>query len=97
MNAEDRYLVTICTFVQVFNLGLAYAITFLASNVPYVTFELIIALDQQDNMGPIMAALFGILPTLNSALNPFMYLMFNSQLFCMQVSLSILKFLDRKS
>lgn len=45
--------------MQVFNLSLAYAITFLASNVPYVTFELIIALDKQDNMGPIMAALFG--------------------------------------
>ena len=45
--------------MQVLNLSLAYAITFLASNVPYVTFELIIALDKQDNMGPIMAALFG--------------------------------------
>ncbi len=45
--------------LQVFNLSLAYAIAFLASNVPYVTHELILALDKQDNMGPIMAALFG--------------------------------------
>ena len=45
--------------LQVFNLSLAYAVAFLASNVPYVTHELILALDKQDNMGPIMAALFG--------------------------------------
>ena len=38
----------------------------------------------------------GILPTLNSALNPFMYLMFNSQLYCMQVY-NDLHFLDPKS
>ena len=38
----------------------------------------------------------GILPTLNSALNPFMYLMFNSQLYCMQVYIDLL-FLDPKS
>ena len=45
--------------MQVLNLSLAYAIAFLASNVPYVIHELILALDKQDNMGPIMAALFG--------------------------------------
>ena len=59
LDFSEKDEITICTVVQVFNLSLAYAITFLASNVPYVTFELIIALDKQENMGPIIAALFG--------------------------------------
>ena len=41
-------------------MSLAYTLTFLISNVPYVTFELILAFDKQHVLGPTVTAIIGI-------------------------------------
>ena len=45
--------------VKVFNLSLAYAITYLVSNVPYVAFEVIIASKKESMISPVMSAIMG--------------------------------------
>ena len=40
-------------------MSLAYTLTFLISNVPYVTFELILAFDKQHVLGPTVTAIIG--------------------------------------
>jgi len=71
--------------VKVLNLSLAFVITFLVTNVPYAIHELCIAYIGQNSLSKKTSSIIGILPPLNSAINPIIYLLFNSQAYWTQV------------
>ncbi|XP_047486247.1 uncharacterized protein LOC125037228 [Penaeus chinensis] len=49
-------------------------VTFFVTNTPYVIQELVLAFGK--NLDPSVIAIFGIISASNSALNPFIYLLF---------------------
>jgi len=71
--------------VKVLNLSLAFVITFLVTNVPYVIHELCIAYIGSNSLTKKTSAIIGIMPPMNSVINPMIYLLFNSQTYTAQV------------
>lgn len=65
--------------VKTLNLSIAVVAAFLLTNLPYLTYEMCIAFRLPVRLQPEAVAIMGIVSASNSAINPFIYLLFQSR------------------
>lgn len=65
--------------MKTLNLSITVVVMFLITNLPYMIYEIFIAFNIPVSLNPNAAAFMGIISASNSAINPFVYLLFHSK------------------